>query len=156
MCIISCVQGHINHKQQRQSSHPVMISLFPPKKKEKEKEREEVEEGQQGGDGISVVLVQFSKVPLHFPKMRAAISCGCCQNKPFPWILSLSSYIGQSGHERNLLSLYLSCIIVSTALQMMFLGTAKQFGSLLIPTSDHSGSCGPSSAPSCQNNQSVS
>lgn len=54
-----------------------MISLFPKKKKKKERE-EGIEEGLQEGDGISVVLVQFSKVPLHFPKMRAATSCAFC------------------------------------------------------------------------------
>ena len=92
MQITSCAQGHINHKQQRQSSHPVVTSLFPQKRKEKKKKKEReggVEEGQQKQDGISVVLVQFSKGPLHFPKMRAAINYAFCQNKPFPGILDL-------------------------------------------------------------------
>lgn len=152
MYIISCVQGHINHKQQRQSSHPVMV-VYSLQRKRKRKRREKSRGGIAGRRwNFYAYLFQFQRCHYIFPRWELLLAMTWWTNN----LLDSESIIlhGQSGHERNLLS-YVSCIIVSTATQMMFLALWLLGVSWFQPV-DHSGSCGPSSAPSCQNNQSVS
>ena len=66
MQITSCAQGHINHKQQRQSSHPVVTSLFPQKRKEKKKRREKEEWRRDSRNKMEFLLYLFNSQRGHY------------------------------------------------------------------------------------------